>query len=441
MRSHFWILAASGRLVCAGWGFGQKLEYHAGDVASLLPRETRASGPDGVNGWTPRPTEAPPTELVRRRQEWANLKRQDSSNTWINDKTCGWLADVESEPFVCAPEYTCATNSDNVVDCTSSGDENPFSTFFTVCFDYSAYQNGLCDKFVPKTGCCMTESIGECITYVWPGSTERSMYRCYSERRIVTMLETPSGLETSTSTTSTSSTTSETSQTEEASTTATDDEANETETSTPSPRPEKDGNNTGAIVGGVVGGVAGIALIAGAIAFFIIRSRKNAANGNIGGGAADYSAVAPNDTAYHPGSPMPSSVAGYPQMSQAGYYNPNAMGNNNNNNNNNLLNPPDTPYLSSTTPPPVSPGYNTNSYYDPPKDAADQQQPHQQPGYAPYPGAPTPPQGQGLYPGAGGGYPQHQQYPQQVSELDTSTAPMGQQSNPAEMAGDTPARH
>jgi hypothetical protein len=193
----------------------------------------------------------------------------------------------------------------------------------------------------------------------------------------------------------------------------------QTETGTPPPATDSGSSNTGAIVGGVVGGVAGIALIAGAIAFFMIRSRKKA-NSNVGGGGTAYSAVAPGDPAY-PGSPMP--PTGYPpssaspQMSQAGgYYNPSSVGT--------TLQHPETPYLASATPP-VPGAYDPrHSYYDPAKPA----------GYAPYPGSP-PLQG-GQYPGA---YPPPQQM-QTVSELDTSTAPAGHQSNPVEMAVDPPTQ-
>jgi len=176
----------------------------------------------------------------------------------------------------------------------------------------------------------------------------------------------------------------------------------------------------------VVGGVAGVGLIAGAIAFLMIRSRRNK-NSNVGAGTA-YSAVAPGDTAY-PGSPMPpttyapSSVS--PQMSQAGYYNQSSMSGT-------PYQPPETPYLSGTTPP-VPGAYQPHSYYDGPKPAG---QLHPGAGvdprasYAPYAG-PTPPP-QGPYPGT------YQQQP--VSELDTTTV-AGHHDNPVEMAANPPTQH
>jgi hypothetical protein len=177
----------------------------------------------------------------------------------------------------------------------------------------------------------------------------------------------------------------------------------------------------------VVGGIAGLALIAGAIAFFVIRQRKK--ENAVGAGTA-YSAVAPGDQGYQ-GSPPP--AGGYPassispQMSQTGYFSPSTVG---------TTLQPETPYLhGNTPPPPVSSMYDTrHSYYDPAKMAEHPQQQHAymmpQSGYvAPYPGAPPP---QGGYPAP---YPVP---PHPVSELDHTPAPAGHQTNPVEMAANGP---
>ena len=271
----------------------------------------------------------------------------------------------------------------------------------------------------------MTSSLGECITYLWPGSTAKLMYRCYTERAIITMLDAPWSASTSTSTSTTKS-----SSTSSRSTTSTSGSA-PAQSTTGSPPATSDGgsNNTGAIVGGVVGGVAGIALIAGAIAFFVISSRKKN-NSNVGAGTA-YSAVAPGDTGY-PGSPMPpttyaaSSLS--PQTTQPGYFAPSSVG-------------AQSPFYDPSKPadqqqtgymmPPVPGAYDPRqSYYDPSK-PPDQQQP----GYFP-PGAYGPYAGAQPYPGA---HPQHGAYPggypqQPASELDNTTVAAGQQGNPVEMA-------
>ncbi|KAK4151827.1 hypothetical protein C8A00DRAFT_16804 [Chaetomidium leptoderma] len=415
MRSQLWLLVASGHLASADWAFGQKLDYRGGEADYLLPRQTTASNHDGTNGWTPRPTDGPSMELARRRNQGAKLRRQED-NTWVDETTCGWRANTASEPFACPASYSCATNTNQVVGCTSSGAANPF---FTVCLDYQAVQAGACETVGPQTGCCMTKSLGECITYLWPGSTVKSMYRCYTERAVITMLDQPqSVIDEKTRTTSTPSTSSSQSTSETSTTGSASAPAQETTGALP-PASAGSSNNTGAIVGGVVGGVAGLAIIAGAIAFFLIRSRKK--KNNVGTGGTGYSAVAPGDQGY-PGGPTthtgypPSSVS--PQVSQAGYFSPGSVG---------TILHNDAPYMASTTPVPGVYDPRVSSYYDPSKMAEQQQ--HGQPGYAPYSGSPPPP---GVYPG---------HYPaQQVSELDTTNVPAGHQSNPVEMAAAPPTQ-
>ncbi|KAK3899712.1 hypothetical protein C8A05DRAFT_36665 [Staphylotrichum tortipilum] len=425
MRSQLWLLAvASGRLATADWLLGQELDHRGGGVAHHVPRQTQASAHDGVDGFTPKPTDGPSLELARRRQDWAMMRRQTTVNTWVDDTTCGWRADSASLPFTCSNSSTCATNTDQVVGCSSSGGENPF---FTVCMDYQAVLGGKCDTIGAKTGCCMTASLGECITYLWPGTPQKSMYRCWTERAILTMLATPAGLtSTSSSTRTTRSSTISSSTISETSTSTTSSPSQ----STTAPPSSGGGSNTGAIVGGVVGGVGGVALIAGAIAMFIIRSRKKP---SIPGAGTTYSAVAPAEPTPYTGAggaaapvyPPSSSVS--PQMSQAGggYFAPGSVG----------ATPmqPGTPYLSTPSPPAAGGGmYDPRtSYYDPAKMAEQQQmqqqqmqqqQMHQQyGGYVPYPGH------QPQYPPPGA-------YAPQAIELDNTTVPAGQQGNPVEMA-------
>jgi hypothetical protein len=170
--------------------------------------------------------------------------------------------------------------------------------------------------------------------------------------------------------------------------------------------------------------VAGIALIAGAIAWLVIRKRNKP--GTVGAGTA-YSAVAPGDTSYHggaggavaagampPSTYAPSSVS--PHMSHAGYFPaPNSGG---------LR--PETPYLAGGTPTSGAYDPRTASYYDPAK-AAEQHQQQQYGGYVPYPG----PQ-----PAAKEGYAGQQYAP--AHELDPTSMPSGHQSNPVEMAAYPP---
>jgi hypothetical protein len=109
MRSYLWLLAAPGHLASANLLLGQELDHRG---ALIWPRETGASDQAGVIGWTPRPTEAPFVgdradilELARRRGEWVKAKRQ-TSNTWLNDQTCGWVAGTEGE-YPAQPVLTC----------------------------------------------------------------------------------------------------------------------------------------------------------------------------------------------------------------------------------------------------------------------------------------------------------------------------------------------
>ncbi|KAK4096409.1 hypothetical protein N658DRAFT_501597 [Parathielavia hyrcaniae] len=421
MRSYLWLLATSARLASADWPFGQALGYHGGEAAIVLPRQTQASAHDGANGWSPRPTDGPSLDLIRRKRVGGKTRRQDEdedegddTTTWVDETTCGWAAGDDSWPYTCERGSRCNTNTDNVVACTSSGlSTNPY---FTVCLNYDAYQAGACEGSVGlKTGCCTTASLAECVTFLWPGSTVKSMFGCFSERTVVTMLTAPQSVIDATSTTSSAS-----------SSTATSDPQN------------SDGggssSNTGAIIGGAVGGVGGLALIAGVVAFFMIRSRKR--KNNVGSGTA-YSAVAPGDTGY-PGSPMQQQhPAGHPgpspspQTTPAGYFAPPGTG----------LHPNNTHTPGAGAPSAI---YDPrHSYYDPSKVGEQhhhhpqhqqhqqhQQHPqHQQHQQQQYSHTPPPPQGHAPYPAP---YPNPSPLPQ-MSELDTSAVAAGHQSNPAEI--------
>ncbi|KAJ4301970.1 hypothetical protein N0V88_002100 [Collariella sp. IMI 366227] len=388
-----------------------------------------------MDGHQDRPTlQQTPGSSLRRSEEWMRKKRQtdDEENTWTNDQTCGWIAGSSSAAFICATTESCATDKNNVVGCTSEGmKEDPF---FTVCYDYQAVEDGLCSSAGTKTGCCVSSTRGACITYVWPGATPKSMYRCYTKQEIITMLDEPQFvIDDRTRTTSSPS-----SSTSVASSTT---EAPGAQSTTPIPDDDDDkntsgGNNTGAIVGGVVGGVAGIALIAGLIAFLIIRNRNNKEKPNPGAGTA-YSAVAPGDPSYPPPPPATHPPPGLLPTSLHGP---------------STLNPSGTPYLTQTHTPPAgaaAAAYDPRqSYYEPGKMGATPPGGHMSPpvaGYAPYPGgttppgqqgmygAPTPPGQQGAY-GAPGAYPPPQAQQVHMAELDTTALPSGHVGNPVEMA-------
>ncbi|KAK0739507.1 hypothetical protein B0T21DRAFT_409852 [Apiosordaria backusii] len=437
MRASFCMLMALCHLAYAHW-LGQQLDGPQNGYGYGLPKVTATSSPDGVNGWSPKPTEAPFlndgseidfVELMRRGEHWVKAKRQTTN--WLNSKTCGWFDHTASEAFVCGASLTCSTNIDSVVNCIEPGATTPF---YTVCLDYQAVNAGLCRSVGPQTGCCATSSIGACITYVWPGPEPKSMYLCHTAQGMVTMLDVPrSVLDASTRSTSTRSSSTTTSD----ATTGTTSGPTNTGTNTPPPAADNPPVNAGAIAGGVVGGVAGLALIAGGIAFFLIRRRNKSNNTNPNNTPSTnpaYTAVPPTDTSY--ASPQ------LPQ-NQPGFFPPGTT---------NLR--PETPYLANQNDPRYS------YLYDPSKPPEMQQgyqygaaggglYPHTTPspnnsqygaqqgqGHTP----PPPHQGVGLaVPG------QHQPYqpyaPQQfMSELDSGGVVRGQSGNPAEMPGENEAR-
>ncbi|KAK4164284.1 hypothetical protein QBC43DRAFT_49380 [Cladorrhinum sp. PSN259] len=471
MRSSPLVLVALSQLVSAEWFVGQQLERYQGN--DPLPRMTAASSPDGVNGWSPKPTEAPLVEddesdswdlLRRRSDQFVKMKRQ-SANTWTNQKTCGWFSRSLAEPFVCTASETCTTNTDRVVACETGGQT---TGFFTMCFDYDAYTKGACSGMGPKTGCCWTSSIGACITYIWAGPTARSMYRCHTSPTIVTMLDVPrSALEATISTSSSSMIITSTSSTSSSSS-GTSSSSSSTNTGTNSPDPDnKKKSNAGAIAGGVVGGLAGAAVLAGSIIFILIKRRGPKPSSPVN---PSYSAVAnPGDTSYGGGNPQqqqqqfspgygPQNNMTSPQMTSAAYFPPSTTL------------PPSTPYSNSTTPPGNIVPDPRFSYYDPSKFPEQQQQQQQFAGlnsptpvsqYGAHPhttpsphnagvvGGPYAAPGlqQGQYPPMPGQYQAYGQQQQQqqphhfVSELDnTATVPQGQQGNPVEMDVNSPVQ-
>ncbi|KAL2259098.1 hypothetical protein VTK26DRAFT_7350 [Humicola hyalothermophila] len=314
-------LASAELLATADW-MGQPPEWPG--KRDVHPRETGRSAVDEVHGWSPRPTEAPflvdgadPMEVARRRDEWIRVKRQDEEDisTWLNAHTCGYRADLSSSAFICESPSTCAT-SGSVVACSSRGmDSNPF---FRVCLDYQASLRGACNSADTETGCCGSSTAPACITYLWPGSTQKYMYRCFRTQTIYTMLSAPQFvIDAATRTTSTSSSSSTSEST-------TSDEPTQEPTSPPrngdDDEDDSGSNNTGAIVGGTIGGVAGLALIAGTIAFFIIRKRNQQNQSGSPSQPVAHSAVTPGDTSYPGGGGggggYPPQGAPSPQMSQ-----------------------------------------------------------------------------------------------------------------------------
>ncbi|KAB5531350.1 hypothetical protein GE09DRAFT_383391 [Coniochaeta sp. 2T2.1] len=324
MRLSIPILVATSGLAEASWIKLPGYRNLVGRGSFPPPRQTAPVDIDGVKGWTPKPTPAPGSisesdtvlELLR-------AKRQETSYIWEDDTTCGWTSGEASAPFTCPPGASCRTNDAHVVGC-ASGTAEPF---FTVCLDMQAYEQGACASIGPKTGCCQTSGFGACGTYLWTGTPARSMYRCFPTPTIISMNDEPQEvIDASVSTTSTS--TSSTS----------------TQTTVPDNGGDKPATPVGAIVGGVVGGVAALAIIAGVVAWIILRRKRrnktpqayNAVPSNannpppmathqqpqLGGGG--YTTV-PSGAAstYPPTSPYPTSVStATPYDPRQSYYGP-----------------------------------------------------------------------------------------------------------------------
>ncbi|KAI1421348.1 hypothetical protein F5Y12DRAFT_34387 [Xylaria sp. FL1777] len=219
------------------------------------------------NGWTPIPTPAPG---VRSDGDVVLdlLRRQTSTTNWTNSQTCGWYSGISSSAFECGADFTCATNSDHVVACTSG----TFAPFYSACLDFSAFQAGSCASLDAATGCCQQAAQPACGTYLWTGSPERSSYKCFETASILTMLDVPqfvvdASLFSKTHTTSTptvtgSSAAADGSASAPDSTGGSDSGSNGGQGNSGSGSDtNKTANNIPIIVGSVIGGVIGLLLL------------------------------------------------------------------------------------------------------------------------------------------------------------------------------------
>ncbi|KAI3316530.1 hypothetical protein HD806DRAFT_424704 [Xylariaceae sp. AK1471] len=289
MRSAILVLATSS-CAHAAW-----LRWSVNREAVWAAQETGHVTESDLVGWTPIPTPAPG---VRKDSEVVLdllLKRASTETDWTNSETCGWFSGISSSAVMCGNNFTCATNSDHVVACASG----TFSPFYTACLDYSAFQAGSCSSLDAATGCCQQETEPACGTYLWTGSPERSMYKCFETASIVSILDVPqfvidASIFSKTHTTPTPTTT-------PSSNTATDGSGSGSGSSpdntgsggsdpssgtaapgsgsgsgsgstTATPTPGQ--NNTPIIVGSVVGGIAGLLFLLLLLLFCLRRKTK-----------------------------------------------------------------------------------------------------------------------------------------------------------------------
>ncbi|KXJ93441.1 hypothetical protein Micbo1qcDRAFT_174499 [Microdochium bolleyi] len=255
-----------------------------------MPTETgTVQSGDTTTGWTPKPTRAP--GFVNEQDQVVELLRRQRQLTdttpWVNDQTCGWVAQTSSRAILCASDFTCATNSANLVACVSG----TFSPFFRVCMDYSAVQQGQCSDVGPETGCCDDRASPACATWVWTGKPARSQYGCAARSTIYSVMDIPQFvLDSLTRTTSSStkpSSTLSTKTTSTANVVSSSSQSTQTSTAPTAGSATGDsltvGNQTSTttnlvpIIAGSVGGLVGLILIL-VLLCCCLRRRRNKKN-------------------------------------------------------------------------------------------------------------------------------------------------------------------
>lgn len=86
------VAAAFGCAVRADW-----LRWSDGGDGQVtaIPRETVTLSSYSPDGWTPKPTVAPDAIQPEAGRVLEVLKREVSTSSWINEKTCGWIAGAQ----------------------------------------------------------------------------------------------------------------------------------------------------------------------------------------------------------------------------------------------------------------------------------------------------------------------------------------------------------
>ncbi|KAJ1329785.1 poliovirus receptor-related protein 3 [Microdochium nivale] len=255
-----------------------------------MPTETGAvKSTSSTTGWTPKPTRAP--GFVSEQDQVVGLLRRQRQLTdttaWVNDRTCGWVAQTPSRAILCGSDFTCATNNANLVACVSG----TFSPFFRVCMDYSAVQQGQCSDVGPETGCCDNRASPACATWIWTGQPARSQYGCAARSTIYSVMDVPQFvLDSLTRSTTSSTRPSSTLSTKATSTAGQSSPSQSIQTSLLPSTGSTTGNTTGdnltignqtstttnlaPIIGGAAGGLAGLILLV-LLVFFCMRRRRN----------------------------------------------------------------------------------------------------------------------------------------------------------------------
>ncbi|KAI0884281.1 uncharacterized protein GGS22DRAFT_21505 [Annulohypoxylon maeteangense] len=191
------VVAALCCAVRADW-----LSWSGGGDGGLtaIPRET-GDVSYASDGWSPKITAAPTVVQSDGERVLEILQRGDTASSWINAETCGWISGSESSSFGCGDNGTCVTNDNHIVACATG----TYSPFYSMCLNYDAYTSGSCKNDDSSTGCCMSTDFPECVTYLWVDPPQRSMYRCWKSKAVITMLDKPEIIEDQTTYSTTSS--------------------------------------------------------------------------------------------------------------------------------------------------------------------------------------------------------------------------------------------
>ncbi|EMC95980.1 hypothetical protein BAUCODRAFT_511434 [Baudoinia panamericana UAMH 10762] len=248
-----------------------------------------------VDGWTPRPTQAPYAQYFELSDHRNLLARQAGL------ATCGYLAGNASLPITCDAGYGCGYNSPvpyGPICCSTNAAGNFVSNcpYPSSCVDYANPLNTFLVETTSNGQLWCPSSLPYCSTAYEPMATTYFLYWCASASGAAALTILPSttavatGHPTSLSSPRSSTVVSSTSSTPivRSSTTLSITSSSSpvvvlpssshgtSPTPPPTPTPTPNPTNAGAIAGGVVGGVAAVGIIAAiAVVAFLKKKKKN----------------------------------------------------------------------------------------------------------------------------------------------------------------------
>ncbi|KAF2663484.1 hypothetical protein BT63DRAFT_461210 [Microthyrium microscopicum] len=255
-------------------------------VPNAAPAPTGATNIDlGVWGASPRPTDGPNFELMRKRGVERALSSGQLVGYFAPDATCGYNSGKLGAPITCQPGHTCAAvaaigNVPGAIGCCSSG-----CNFVTLCYNLADVQASKCDHACQQDADvlqCTASAAPYCYGYTWPDITATNWIcgtATGSTKDVISFTYLGESDNRSWSAyyysgSSASSTGLLSSAVSAAPVAASSSSSSSSSTPTPPPAPVAK-SNAGAIAGGVVGGVAVLAALAFGVFFLLHRNKKN----------------------------------------------------------------------------------------------------------------------------------------------------------------------